>query len=357
MKKLIFILGLFISLSAFAQEQHLAELIPASGGKFALMQDKFLKGSFRIVTRITERDSIEQLRRSYQMWVKVTDDGKIYELDDIALQNTGWKAVVFGVTQAKVDSAIAANRANVIIQNASPSLTLTETANNYSTVLSKNPSKNTLILNHKVYQSGGMGSSIVLSPPTQQYGQGTDAGLPSGNNPFTISLWMKNNTFASGTGQAIVSFGNSATALSLRYFSSPKISVFQGSSVIAQFNMPNNTDYHHFIFSYNGITLSGYIDNVLIGTASITLSTVLGGDNFFLVGRGLPSSGVFNGKIDELVIWNKALTRTSGSGSTVDEIAANWNMGYCTSSPPSPGNIIRRYTFDEGGGSIATDIG
>ena len=247
--------------------------------------------------------------------------------------------------------------ANPVIKNANPILTLTETSTNYSTTLSKSSTLNNLSLTHQLYQAGGQGSAISFSPTVAQYGRSTDAGLPSGSSPFSISFFINNSSTSTGSGQSIAAWGNAATYFSIRYFSNPKIVVYNGTTVLASFAMPSNIGYHQVLITYNGSTISGYIDNVLIGSSIGTINTILGGLNSFSVGNALNTTNPFNGELDEVVIWNKALTRTSGTGVTTDEISANWFNGYGTPSPPSPSSIIRRYTFDEGGGSTAIDIG
>lgn len=247
---------------------------------------------------------------------------------------------------------------NPIIKNTTPALTLTETSTNYSTTLSKSSTLNTLSLTHQLYQAGGQGSAILFTPTVAQYGRSTDAGLPSGNSPFSVSFFINNNSASTGNGQSIIGWGNATNFISIKYFSNPKIVVFNGTTALASFTMPSNTGYHQVLITYNGSTVSGYIDNILIGNTTANISTVLGGANSFFIGNAINNStNPFNGELDEVVIWNKALTRTSGTGVTIDEVSANWSNGYGTPSPPSVSNIIRRYTFDEGSGSTALDIG
>ena len=63
-----------------AQEQHLAPIVPAGGGKFPVVDAKFLLDGYRSVAAITDRNAIPILRQKVGMLVYVVDVDKIYQL-------------------------------------------------------------------------------------------------------------------------------------------------------------------------------------------------------------------------------------------------------------------------------------
>ena len=60
--------------------QIVAELEPKNNGEFHLLEDIYLKGSYRIVQNITERNAISTLRRKNGMKVYSIDDATEYQL-------------------------------------------------------------------------------------------------------------------------------------------------------------------------------------------------------------------------------------------------------------------------------------
>jgi hypothetical protein len=76
----------------YSQEQHQAELMPASGGVYSLIDAKYLRDGYRSVTTISERDIIPYDRRKYGMLVYVSAVDTIYQLKSVSLDNSNWVA-------------------------------------------------------------------------------------------------------------------------------------------------------------------------------------------------------------------------------------------------------------------------
>lgn len=60
---------------------------------FPVVSDGYLGGSFRTVIDLTTRDDIDDSLRKSGMWVKVLEDGNIYQLED-GLTNSDWTAII-----------------------------------------------------------------------------------------------------------------------------------------------------------------------------------------------------------------------------------------------------------------------
>jgi hypothetical protein len=96
------------------------------------------------------------------------------------------------------------------------------------------------------------------------------------------------------------------------------------------FNLYNGTVYgisapstafdtwHHYVFIREGNTLKLYADNVYIGSSNVTGQS-FNGASVFSVGGGEYNEYYFNGDIDALGLWTRALTES--------EIATLYNSG------------------------------
>ena len=171
----------------------------------------------------------------------------------------------------------------------------------------------------------------------------------TGNKPRTIEAWAYTRGFDFG---AIFHMGEPETekGFTLRttkvkdfwllqfYSSSYNIDVELSDSL---------NQWHHYAISYDGSTIRLYYDCVEKASKNdITLNT---SDTGIWVGYWLSMSRenyYFDGKIDEVRIWNTAL-----DGSTLQ----NWKNREITSSHPNYGNLVAYYNFDEGSGSTASD--
>lgn len=87
----------------------ISEIVPKNNGTFPLLEDIYIKGSYRIVNDLNERNSITTLRRKNGMKVFSISDKKEYQLllgthDNDINNNSNWIDVVD--TGGSVDSPI-----------------------------------------------------------------------------------------------------------------------------------------------------------------------------------------------------------------------------------------------------------
>jgi Concanavalin A-like lectin/glucanases superfamily/Secretion system C-terminal sorting domain len=95
--------------------------------------------------------------------------------------------------------------------------------------------------------------------------------------------------------------------------------------------------WQHFVFTYNGTTLTLYRNGVSVGTAPAT-GTISSATQTFFMGN-LPYQGTnfwLNGKLDEVSLWNKALS--------AQEVACIYNNHIDASDP----NLKLYYKFNQG---------
>ncbi len=132
----------------------------------------------------------------------------------------------------------------------------------------------------------------------------TIVGLPYGSAERSVSLWIKLNSIRPDY-NFLYSYGTPGN---------PEGAFLTPASVI-HFAPSNNSalahgtgNWYHFVFTYNGTTSKIYRNGTLISTFDVTRNTANNSDIFRL---GLSEGGAasyFNGAIDDLKIYNIALT-------------------------------------------------
>jgi len=166
----------------------------------------------------------------------------------------------------------------------------------------------------------------------------TATGLPQGNAPRTMEAWIKTTSTAAFIN--ILSWGRTATkmrsSMGLRTNHLAFVSAFydlDGSIII------NDGSWHHVAVSFDGTTMSLYVDGVLDVSSNMSLLNTT--DQNLLIGTiALPYTGEYwDGDIDEVRIWSVARTQT--------EIQNNMNNGNLS---PSTTGLVALYHFDQGTG-------
>lgn len=71
------------------------QIEPKNSGSFPILQDKYLKGGFRVVANAIERDAITDQRRSIGMFVYVIAEESIYTLVG-GIANSNWEEISLG---------------------------------------------------------------------------------------------------------------------------------------------------------------------------------------------------------------------------------------------------------------------
>jgi hypothetical protein len=148
--------------------------------------------------------------------------------------------------------------------------------------------------------TGVQGGAIQTSSTTSS---GALPNLPSGTSARTVSLWFK-NTGASFASENIFRYGSNSNAATFgAYFNLNGSLSFQGFGSGNDQVINNSTvslnQWQHLVITLQSGQITVYLNGSQRHTFSKTLNTVLG--NTFHVGG-------FTGQIDELLIYNRALT-------------------------------------------------
>lgn len=134
--------------------------------------------------------------------------------------------------------------------------------------------------------------------------------LPFNGSSRTISLWAKLNTMQSYN--HTFSYGGIFTGLGFAgSFNETAVDFFGYSD---DFNVPSAnavSTWYHFVYTYDGVNVKVYKNGVLLGSTPKNLNTAV--YDIFSLGRGLDYSSTFNGAIDDLKIYNYAVSDTEVS--------------------------------------------
>ncbi len=159
-------------------------------------------------------------------------------------------------------------------------------------------------------------------PASAYYFDGSDSmtienfiGLPTGASPFTVSVWFntvnwdyRGTMYGWGKGSSaggesnVLRTGEEAGGSLVHYF-------WLNDLTVGTTDLSGN--WHNAIVTYNGNSRTLYLDGVSIGTdlagaAGVANTTVTIGSG--AVVPGAPGSDNFVGKLDDIGIWNRALT-------------------------------------------------
>lgn len=146
------------------------------------------------------------------------------------------------------------------------------------------------------------GSTYVVIPNTR---------LPGGANPFTIEMWINPTTIS--TSQGLIGFGtysrnNESNAIRLGGTAAAPTIINYWWANDFTVNAPGLAvgSWSHLVVTWDGTTRSIYLNNVLLGsnTPAPPNVTFLG---VATIGRSYPTE-IFSGDIDEVAIYDKALT-------------------------------------------------
>ena len=135
--------------------------------------------------------------------------------------------------------------------------------------------------------------------------------LPLGNNSRAFCLWMKTNVTSSPPNKDMFNWGSGTTTSQrfgftmysgLPYFCAQNDD-FYGNTPIG------NNNWHFIVINYDGNLVSIFVDGILDASQSKNLNTVL---NDLIFGRSPlnhSSPSYYTGTLDDIGIWNRALTQ------------------------------------------------
>jgi len=137
---------------------------------------------------------------------------------------------------------------------------------------------------------------------------------------LTVSMWVNisggTNYRGLFTKGSINPYGYGSYSASIINNSNNRIRFYLGSSTSSAINLEtttglSNNTWHHLVFVYNGSQgfAKVYIDGSQVSTTSPTIpSSIYSNTEDFHIGAYYSNSLLFNGEIDEVAVFNKALS-------------------------------------------------
>jgi len=161
------------------------------------------------------------------------------------------------------------------------------------------------IVGNPTFAAGQIGQAINFDA-TGDYVEFDDTGLPEGNAPRTMSVWIK----PEGAGvRSALEWGSNANTQRCGILVQPSNGIkFVGKwADVASNGSVANGEWHYVAEAYDGTNMRIYIDGVLDKEQAVSINTVL---NVGRIGVNIQSTGeFFNGAIDEVRIYDRALTQ------------------------------------------------
>ncbi|MCK5283718.1 MAG: hypothetical protein KAK00_10035 [Nanoarchaeota archaeon] len=117
----------------------------------------------------------------------------------------------------------------------------------------------------------------------------------------TLSFWVKFNCFSCGW-EGMISQSSAGTFITFNYGDGTGISVFENSS--KTITVPENNTWYYLTLTWNSSERRAYMNGVLENRTASSYSTTF--SNIW-IGKYLDSNYVFNGSIDEVMIWSTSL--------------------------------------------------
>jgi hypothetical protein len=146
------------------------------------------------------------------------------------------------------------------------------------------------------------------------------------NNPLSWCLWFKCPVGTGGTFPVAFIFANRTPPTWSVGYMVPSGDFFLNMLGGASIGVKVDDNLWHFcVMTYDGTTVNFWVDNV--NKASYSGSGSLGPDQYVNVGHN-NSAQFWNGEIDEVGIWQRALTAS--------EVSLLWNSGNGITYPFSP---------------------
>ncbi len=168
---------------------------------------------------------------------------------------------------------------------------------------------NTAVLGFDRFGNANHAVRIQTALPTQA----TMPGLPYGNAPRTISFWCKMNSEPQTYYGSVFSYGTSSNSNACGGGVTRSYNLFASYANNLEVTLPGGDvknvigSWHHFVFSYDGTTAKIYRNGQLLGASALAWNT-LNNSDIFKLGVGVGGEQSFDGFIDDLKIYNRAIT-------------------------------------------------
>ncbi len=177
------------------------------------------------------------------------------------------------------------------------------------------------------YAPGEVGEAFDLDGTSQHAQVAAPVGLPLGNAPRTLSLWLRlTRGFAQTTESGIFQYGSNADGQMFGLITSANASgrlyFFGHNADLAGSTVLQVGSWYHAAVTHDGTTVKLYVNGQPEGSRTAALNTTLNADGVTIGLR--PPSTRWQGQLDEIMLFDRALT-----GEEVAAIYAAGSGGVC----------------------------
>jgi len=253
-------------------------------------------GTLRIGSQIDNNSRFTGYIADVRIYNRVLNEGEINELAQDAVSTNVGQSFNTGGTGLLSQYSFNAVSNNGIGQDSGPLAIVTNNVNGNLAASGKD---------------GDASGSFRFNGSTQYLTAASLSGLPTTASPRTLCAWVNPDNLPSTSGLFLVAnFGAAASSRSFGLFldnpSGTQRVGLTGSNddVIVNHTLPINT-WSQLCGTYDGTTAKLYVGGVMIGSSTKTYDT---GNSFFQIGAQIGPGQYFKGKIDEVSVYNSALS-------------------------------------------------
>lgn len=171
--------------------------------------------------------------------------------------------------------------------------------------------------------------------------------LPQSDRPRTVAIRLRFESGALAQENQVFSYGTAAQSQSFGYTqnSASQATFYYWANDISFSNPLNFGTFYTLVFVYDGTDCKVYRDGVQIGLSTVIPNTV---GTTFRIGRTTTGvGGFFNGSIDDLRIYNEALTATEVNQLTNTLSTSSFDSSSSFTLVPNPAHDLVRVVTEE----------
>jgi hypothetical protein len=208
---------------------------------------------------------------------------------------------------------------------------------NHGTVFGASLTTDRFGINNAAYSFNG--NNNYISMQTMNF-------IPKNNTPRTLSVWMNPSTLSNQWTSTAIGYGSPSTNNAYMFGLGNNIITVQGWAVDFGASLSYVVDqWIHAVCTYDGLNVKIFVNGNLVGSGTNSTWNTMGTE-FYFGARPSKGNSFFPGRLDDLGIWNRALTQTeitslyesavpiTATASTVSNVSCfNGNNGSATVSP------------------------
>jgi Concanavalin A-like lectin/glucanases superfamily len=165
-----------------------------------------------------------------------------------------------------------------------------------------------------VTQTAGHPTAVTFTDPAYVTLDGSSGTIqlgatnfPVNNAPQSMSLWFKGIPNGGNENMIALINANGSSANQLGYRGANLVLWSYGGTPLVQTTAPTDGNWHHVIYTYDGVTDSLYLDGTLANSSTTAVHQTSAPATAYL-GTYSPNAELWSGSLDDVRVYNRALT-------------------------------------------------